>query len=181
MIGLFRTYVRAVDTLNQKIGSVLKYAIILIFFCMGFEIILRYGLNSPTLWAGEMTQMVFGVYIILSGGYILKHGGHVNVDLFTSRLSSRSKAVLDIFTSCLFFIFSGVMIYFGLSLAWESISMMETSQSAWNPPIWPLKTMVPLGAVLLFLQGVSKLIRDIVLAATGEELSHNDTRQIENL
>ncbi len=133
------------------------------------EVVRRYFLNSPTVWAGELTQMFFGAYVVLSGGYILASGGHVNVDILYSRLSRKTQAKLDIITSFLFFMFCVMMVYYGGSLAWESLSTFERSQSAWNPPIYPIKLMIPLGAGLLLLQGAAKLIRDILIVVKGED------------
>ena len=131
------------------------------------EVIRRYLLNSPTVWANELTQMLFGAYIVLAGGYIMAQEGHVNVDILYSRLSRKAQAILDIITSVLFFLFSLMMVYYGSSLAWESLSTFEHSQSAWNPPIYPVKLTIPLGASLLLLQGIAKLIRDILYLING--------------
>ena len=56
------------------------------------------------------------------------------------------------------------------SLAWESLAGLEHSHSAWDPPIYPVKLMIPLGAMLLLIQGMAKLIRDITAAVTGKEI-----------
>ena len=163
------------DTINSKVGSVLKYGIVVIFFTMSIEIIMRYVFNAPTVWAPELTQMVFGVYFVLSGGYILLGGGHVNVDILFSTLTDKTRAKLDIFTSFLFFIFTGVLIYFGASLASESIEMWESSMTARDPPIWEIKLMIPVGAVLLLLQGIAKLFRDILFLIEGTEFAKEET------
>ena len=56
-----------------------------------------------------------------------------------------------------------MLLIYGGSLAWDSLSRFEHSQSAWNPPLYPAKLMIPLAAVLLLLQGLVKLIRDILI------------------
>jgi len=122
----------------------------------------RYFAGAPKVWTGELTQLLFGIYAVLSGGYIMAHGGHVNVDILYSRLSPRKRAVIDAFTSLLFLVFVGALLYFGSALAWESISFWEHSQSAWDPPIWPVKAAIPIGAVLLLLQGIVKLLQDLM-------------------
>ena len=58
----------------------------------------------------------------------------------------------------------------GGSLAWDSLSRFEHSQSAWNPPLYPVKLMIPLAAVLLVIQGVAKLIRDFLILF-GKDIS----------
>lgn len=155
---------RDVTRLNDWLGRIVALLLLVMFALLIVEVFFRYALASPTVWTNEFTQMLFGAYAVLSGGYIMAHDGHVNVDILYSRLSPRGRATLDIFTSVLFFIFVGTLVYFGSSLAYESMSFWERSQSAWNPPIWPVKLMIPVGAVLLLLQGLVKLIRDILTA-----------------
>ena len=155
---------RGITRLNDFIGRWVALLILVIFALLIAEIAFRYVLGAPMVWTGELTQMVFGVYAVLSGGYILAHGGHVNVDLIYTRFSTRTKAIIDVLTSALFFLFIGALLYFGSSLAYESMEFWEHSQSAWNPPIWPVKLMIPVGAFLILLQGIVKLARDILIA-----------------
>ena len=154
---------KMIDAVNSGIGYILSYFLFLFFGLLLMEVFLRYFFNSPTVWANELSQMLFGTYAVLGGGYILLTGGHVNVDIFCSRLSKKKKAVLDIVSSALFFLFCGMLLVYGGSLAWDSLSRFEHSQSAWNPPIYPAKLAIPLAAVLLILQGIAKLIRDILI------------------
>jgi TRAP-type mannitol/chloroaromatic compound transport system permease small subunit len=162
---------RLVDRINDRAGKILSLFILLIFALLLMEVIRRYLLNSPTVWANELSQMLFGAYVVLCGGHILVSGGHVNVDIVYSRLSRKTQAKLDIITSFLFFAFCGMMVFYGGSLAWESLSTFEHSQSAWNPPIYPVKLTIPLGAGLLLLQGIAKLMRDILIVVKGEDYS----------
>ncbi len=162
-------FLHLIDWTNAQVGKILSYFMLLVFGLMMMEVVRRYVFNAPTVWAGELTQMLFGAYVILCGGYILASGGHVNVDILYSRLSRRTQAILDIITAVLFFLFCLMLVVNGGSLAWESLSTFERSQSAWNPPIYPIKVMIPVGAGLLLLQGVAKLIRDILILVKGED------------
>ena len=158
-----KTLMSVIDKVNDRVGNLLSYFLFLFFVLLLMEVILRYFFNSPTVWANELAQMLFGAYAILAGGYIMRTGGHVNVDILYSRLSRKSRAGLDIFTSLLFFLFCAMLLIYGGSLAWDSLSRFEHSQSAWNPPLYPAKLMIPLAAVLLLLQGFVKLLRDILI------------------
>ena len=157
-------FMNGVTKLNDVIGRMVAYLVVPIFAFLILEVFLRYMFNSPTVWTNELTQMLFGVYAVLSGGYLLAHRGHVNVDLFHSQLKPRARAVVDILGSIIFFIFILALLYFGYEMAHESVSSWETSYSAWNPPIWPIKVAIPVGATLLLLQGIVKLLQDIAIA-----------------
>ena len=154
---------KTIDAINAWIGNFLSYFLFAFFALLFIEVILRYFFNSPTVWANELAQMLFGTYAILGGGYILLIGGHVNVDIVYSRFSIKTRAGIDIVTSLLFFLFCGMLFIYGGSLAWDSLSRFEHSQSAWNPPLYPAKLMLPLSAALLILQGITKLIRDVLI------------------
>ncbi len=162
-MSFLQAFLKFINAVNDRVGNLLSYFLFLFFALLFMEVILRYFFNSPTVWANELAQMFFGAYAILSGGYILRTGGHVNVDILYSRLSQKNKAALDIFTSLLFFLFCGMLLIYGGSLAWDSLSRFEHSQSAWNPPLYPAKLMIPLAALLLMLQGLAKLIRDVLI------------------
>jgi len=162
-MSILKAFLKLIDAVNDRVGNFLSYFLFFFFVLLLMEVILRYFFNSPTVWANELAQMLFGAYAILAGGYILRTGGHVNVDILYSRLSRKQKAVLDIVTSSLFFLFCGMLLVYGGSLAWDSLARFEHSQSAWNPPLYPAKLMIPLAALLLMLQGLAKLIRDIFI------------------
>jgi TRAP-type mannitol/chloroaromatic compound transport system permease small subunit len=159
-----------IDAINDRVGRILSYFLFAFFALLFMEVVLRYFFNSPTVWANELAQMLFGTYAVVGGGYILLTGGHVNVDIIYSRFSTKTKAAIDIVTSVLFFLFCGMLLVYGGSLAWDSLSRLEHSQSAWNPPWYPVKMMIPLAAILLIIQGIAKLIRDFLILF-GKDIS----------
>ncbi|MFW6334710.1 MAG: TRAP transporter small permease subunit, partial [Desulfosalsimonas sp.] len=158
---LVRGFVSAVNAVNDWVGENLAYILFGFFLLILLQVIMRYVFNAPTAWAGELSQMLFGAYAVLSGGHILRTGGHVNVDILYSRMLQKTRAAVDIITSTLFFLFCGMVLIYGGSMAMDSLGRLETSGSAWDPPVYPFRIMMPLAAVLLLLQGLAKLIVDV--------------------
>ena len=158
-----------VDAINERFGKIIAFLILGMMGAMGVEVVLRYGFNSPTLWAQETAQFLYGSYCILGGGYALLHNAHVRMDVIYARFSLRKKAILDLATSSLFFLFIGVLLWKGLFFAWKSVSILEATQSVWAPPVWPVKLTLPLATLLILLQGIVKFVRDIETAVTGKE------------
>lgn len=152
---------RAVTRLNRWIGAKVAWLILLIFALLLVDVVLRYAVGRPTAWTSETAQLVFGFYAVIGGGYLLAERGHVNVDIFYGRFSRQRKALVDVATSLLFFMFMAVLLWQGSSMAWESAAKLETSQSIWNPQIWPVKLAIPLGGMLLLAQGIVRLVSDI--------------------
>jgi TRAP-type mannitol/chloroaromatic compound transport system permease small subunit len=155
-------FVSVVSWVNDKVGKVFVcYLTLLMFFLLLFEIVARYVFSSPTVWATELTQMLFGAFIMLSGGYLMMNKGHIYVEIIYERFSLRTKALVDLLTSFLFFAFVLVLLKEGWYMAEDSISRLESSNSAWDPAIWPLKLCIPIGTVLLLFQGLAKIVQDL--------------------
>ncbi|MCX7982744.1 MAG: TRAP transporter small permease subunit [Syntrophales bacterium] len=160
---------RIIDRVNEYVGKTVSFFLIVMLFIILYEIFVRYVFNSPTIWAHELSQMVFGVYVILLGGFLQVHDGHVNVELIYSRFSPRTRALVDLFTWLVFFAFAGVLTVKGGQIAWDSFKFRETEPTAFAPPIYPVKMMIPVGAFLLFLQGLARYLRAIDVLLKGEE------------
>ena len=157
-----------VDSLNEWIGRIAAYSLYALFAVMLFEVIARYAFNAPTQWSFELTLFIFAYATFLGGGYVLLHKAHVNVDIFYSRLPPRGRAIIDLCTAPIIFIFVVVLLWQGWAVFWNSFSFLEHSTvSRWNPPMYPIKIALPIGAGLVLLQALVKFIRDIIIAARG--------------
>jgi TRAP-type mannitol/chloroaromatic compound transport system permease small subunit len=155
---------RAVTRINAWIGHYVSYVVLILFVLLLSDVIMRYVTQSPISWSSQASKIIFGVYAIIGGGYLLARRDHVNVDLFYAGFSARTKAIVDILTSVLFFLFIGVLLKESYSLAYDSVSRLEVSyETTWQVPIWPSKVMIVVAALLLLLQGVAKLIADIMI------------------
>lgn len=176
---LIHGYIRGITRVNDFIGRWIAYLIFVIFLLLISEVVMRYVFSSPSSWTNELGQMLFGLYVVLSGGYVMAHRGHVNVDLLYTSFSRRTQAWVDIGTSVMFFLFTLALLYFGSSMAYESVEGWETSYSAWNPPIWPIKLAIPIAALLLLLQGIAKLLEDIIVAFKFEPLEEVPKSSVE--
>ena len=85
----------------------------------------------------------------------------MNVDIIYGRFSPKRKALIDIATWPLFAIFVGVLLWQGYDIASEAIADLERSNSVWKAPLWPTKSLIPVAAILLLLQGVVRLWADV--------------------
>lgn len=151
---------RIVDYMSEYSGKVCYPLILAISFVVLFEIIIRI-VFKPTLWTFETTQFLFAICCFLPSGLLQKEKSHITVDIFYTRCSPKTKVVLSIITFPFFLLFVGCMVYFGCQFAYSSVLSLESTGSAWDPPIYPVKLMLPVGALLLFLQGIVNIVRDI--------------------
>jgi TRAP-type mannitol/chloroaromatic compound transport system permease small subunit len=166
---LLQTVLRIVDSIDYRFGRLIAFLTVGMMVVITTEVVLRYGFNSPTIWAQETAQFLYGTYCILGGAYVLLHNAHVNMDIIYARLSLRGRAIIDLITSPLVFLYLGLMLWQGSIFAWKSVGVLEVSTSTWAPPIWPVKLMLPLGALLFLIQGIVSFVRNLTTAITGKE------------
>lgn len=158
-----------IDWLNYWVARIASWAVVIIIAATVYEVIMRYVFNAPTIWVFEFNYLLHGPYFLLLGAYTFAINGHVNVDVFYGRLSPRGRAIIDLFTLPLFFFFIGMMFVYGGIFFLNALAFKEQLSSAWAPPVYPIKMVIPLAAALLILQGIARYIRCLHLAITGKE------------
>lgn len=167
MIYYLRVFSRQIDRLSDWLANVVSYLIFVLMLLVPFEVTMRYIFNSPTVWSKETTQFILCALIAFGGAKTLREGEHVNVDVVYSKFSPRSKAIINLFTYLILFFFLILLTWKSWGVAMRSFAWKESSASAFDPPIWPIKFFIPLGAFFLFLQAVVEYVRNIMMAVTG--------------
>jgi TRAP-type mannitol/chloroaromatic compound transport system permease small subunit len=170
-----RSFVNGIDRFNDRTGKVISFLVVGMIGVLVYEVIMRYLFNAPTFWGHETTQHLFGSYAVLVGAYALRHRGHVNVEVFYERLSRRKQAILDLFTWSLFFLFCVILLWKGGEAALDSVMRLDRTNTPWAPPLYPLKLTIPIGTLMILLQGTSFYIRDLYMAIKGQELTPYST------
>ena len=161
-IRLERTaFAKFVGTLNNFSGTFVAYWSVIAVFVYYYEVIARYVFNSPTNWAHEGMFLMFGAQYLLAGGFCLREDAHVRVDVFYSKFSKKGKALVDVMTSVFFFIFTISLLGSGWTFFNDSFEVREVSFTEWGIQYYPIKLTLAVGAALLILQGVSRLLFDI--------------------
>ena len=156
-------FMKIVEGISEVSGKLASFFILGSLFTVFYEIAMRYIFNRSQSWTFEMSTFLYGATFVLAGAYALKYDAHVRIDLFYMRLSTRNKALVEAITSIFLFAFIGVLIWKGWESAWRALILNEHTDSAWAPPRWPIKMVIPVGAFLLLLQGIVRLIRNIYI------------------
>jgi TRAP-type mannitol/chloroaromatic compound transport system permease small subunit len=144
------------------------------------EVFMRYVLNSPTDWAIQTTVMSYGTLFMIGAAYALQKGAHVRTDMLWEKFSDRTKGIIDAVTYALLFLPSmAILCYISVDEFMYAWSIGERSTlTAWQPPLWPFRAVVPLAAALLFVQGISELMKSLWAARTGVLLVHHEKIEI---
>lgn len=164
MTGISRL-LDAIDGISEFTGKAVSWMCLAMIGVLLYEIISRYFFLSPTSWAHESTTMLYGTFCILAGAYTHRHQAHVRSEVIYHILRTRTRAVLDVITGGVMLVIFCVFFYVTCEFALESWQNQEvSSKSTWGVPVYPFKTMLPLGVGLLLLQSVAHWIRDLRVA-----------------
>jgi TRAP-type mannitol/chloroaromatic compound transport system permease small subunit len=159
-----------IDNITDWGGKAVAWLVVPLVCALVYEVFARYFFHAPTVWAYDVTYMIYGTLYMLGAAYTLLKGGHIRTDILYRLWSPRWQGIVDGSLYILFF-FPGVFLFFlaGWEYAAHSWAMKEqTALSPWRPIIYPFKTVIPVTLVLLLVQGVSELLKSIYAAVKGE-------------
>lgn len=160
----------AFDVVGEWSGRVALWLVVPLILALGYEVLARYLFHAPTVWAYDMSYMLYGSHFMLGAAYTLRRKGHIRTDILYARWSPRRQGAVDA-TLYLLFFFPGLFFFLlaGWDAAYHSWVIGETSEaSVWRPVLYPFKAVLPVTAALLLLQGVSELLKSIHAARTGQ-------------
>lgn len=168
MVAIIMKMFDFIDTINDRIGKVCSISILLLCFIVVYEVVMRYVFNNPTIYSFELTVMVFGFHFMINAAYTLKDDSHVAIDIVHNLFSEKVKIVVDLACYLLFFFpFVIVILYKSSMFAYVSWVELEKSGSVWSPPVYYIKTVIPITMFLLLLQGISKFIKKMTILKKG--------------
>lgn len=153
---------RLIDTINEKIGRAISWALLVaVLICSGNAIV-RYALDtSSNAWL-EIQWYLFSAIFLLASAYTLRKNEHVRIDVLASRFSQRTQVWIDVFGFVFFLLpMTCIILYYSIPYTLVSIQENEYSNNAGGLIIWPAKILIPIGFFLLMLQGFSELIKRI--------------------
>jgi TRAP-type mannitol/chloroaromatic compound transport system permease small subunit len=166
MIG----YIRFADNLSAWFGKTFAWLIVLMAVGTGYEVFVRYVLNSPTAWALDVSFIMYGTLFMMGGAYTLSRGGHVRGDFLYRLWQPKTQAKVDL-VLYIFFFFPGViaLVLSGWKYASRSWGYSEVSiNSPAGIPIFQFKTVMVAAGLLLFIQGIAQILRCIQAIRTNE-------------
>jgi TRAP-type mannitol/chloroaromatic compound transport system permease small subunit len=176
----FVKVIDVIDAFSDRSGTLFSWMIFPLVAGLTYEVFARYAFSAPTIWAFDLTYMLYGSHFMLGAGYALLRGAHIRTDLLYEKYSARQKGMVDAI-AYLFFFFPGLLFFLisGMDEAIHAWTIRELSeQTAWRPPLYPFKTVVPVAAALLIVQGVSELLKSLYAVKTGRTYKRQEAVQI---
>jgi len=160
---------RAIDRFALFCGRLVAWLIVPMVLSLVYEVVARYFFNMPTVWAYDMTFILYGTFFMLGAAYTLMRKGHIRTDTFYAGWSPRRQGATDAVCYIVFF-FPSIIVFswLGWEFFWKSFEQGERFvTSPWMPAAWPLKFMAPLAGVLLLIQGISEVLKSIYAAVNN--------------
>ena len=151
---------RAIDALNERVGHLVYWLILAAVLVSAGNALVRYALDtSSNAWL-ELQWYLFSAVFLLAAPYTLLHNEHVRIDVIIGRFSPRTRAWVDLLGGLFFLLPMAIVI---TVLSWpvfvESWARNEVSSDAGGLLRWPVKLLIPIGFLLLVLQGISEIVK----------------------
>jgi TRAP-type mannitol/chloroaromatic compound transport system permease small subunit len=155
---------RIIDALNLRIGKVLSWLILIVVIISAANATIRKLFDtSSNAWL-ELQWVLFGMIFLLCSPWTLLSNEHIRIDIVNGMLPKRWRDGIDVFGHLFFLLpLTIVMIVTSIPFFLRSVEINEQSMNAGGLPQWPAKALVLIGFVLLFLQGISELIKRIAV------------------
>ena len=166
-----RRLLRWIDTINLHIGQGVAWLTLTMVLGTVGDVIMRYLFNTRAVFIQELEWHLFGVLFLLAAGYTLLIDGHVRVDIFYARLSERGKAWIDLICTLVFLLpVCALIIWASQKFLINSWRFGEGSPDPDGLPArYIIKSMIPLGFMLLAMQGFAEIIRNCLKLFAPEE------------
>lgn len=161
-MGFLRGLSRAVDAVNDRVGRSVRLLTLLLVLVTTVDVVMRYLFRTSFVFVQEAEWHIFAVLFLLAAGYAHLKKDHVRVDIIYARQSDRTKAVTNLIGGLLFlFPTCFLLINSSIPFVVASVGVLEGSPDPGGlPGRFVLKAVIPVGFLLLALQGVSELIKD---------------------
>ena len=161
MPRLIKYYIKLIDYISLKTGRATMYLVFVMMFILILSFVTRNIINIPLIWIIEMAQFVMTGYYLLGGGYSMLADDHVRMDLIYSKLKDKTKALLDSLTSVFLVFYLVVLFYGSISSLTYTIETNQRLFTAWAPYVWPIKSVMTFGILLMLLQSISIFFKDL--------------------
>ncbi len=171
--------VKNIEFISSFFGKTVAFLVIPMMYALVHEVVSRYFFNAPTIWAGDIALILFGIFFMVASPYCLKSGMHIRTDFLYSKWSTKSQGRIDFFTYIfLYFPCHIIFLQVGWNYFYKSFLQKETIiSSPWMPIIWPMKLAIPLSILLMISQGISETIKSYYAWQHGknywEKENHN--------
>ena len=150
-----------IDKLNHYVGRLVSWMLVPIIFAMIYEVVARYAFTAPTVWAYDISRMFYGAMFVLGAAYGLSKGVHIRSDFIYRNWAVRNQGRVDA-TLYLLLFFPSMILLLWVSFDWAWTTIIRGARgmdTAFAPLLGPVRSALPIGILLLIIQGVSEFLK----------------------
>lgn len=162
-MGFLRAFSSRIDTLNDWVGRAIRMVTVLMVLVTTYDVLMRYVFHQSFVFIQELEWHLFAVLFLIAAGYTHFKGDHVRVDIFYARMSPRAKAIVDLVCGVFFLLpMCFLLVWTSIPFVKASIAVLEGSPDPGGlPGRYLFKMAIPVGFILLGLQGLSELVKSL--------------------
>ena len=170
MHPLARRMIWAIDWFAEWQGRIVALFVVPIIFAMVYEVIARKFFIAPTLWAFDISRMLYGTSFMLGAAYALMKGLHIRADFLYRAFSVKTQGWVDLALYVVLFMPGMIfLLWAGYDFSLKSFLQGERAgDSTWAPIVWPVKMSLAIGVFFLIMQGVSEILKAWYAATRGK-------------
>jgi TRAP-type mannitol/chloroaromatic compound transport system permease small subunit len=171
--------VAKLDGITARIGRATAWTSVLMLLSMFLVVVLRHVFNLGSIALQESITYLHATLFICVSAYTLGNNGHVRVDVFYRGFSERQKAWVNLFgVLCLLFPVMGVLGWYSIDYVANSWRIGEGSREAGGiPALYLMKSLILVFVLLFFIQGISELLRNLLILLDKETILYKKDSQ----
>jgi TRAP-type mannitol/chloroaromatic compound transport system permease small subunit len=160
-----RNLAHSLEQMTAAIGRAAAWLVIIVVVLEFGLVVARYLFSFGSIWASETVVYAHAAMFLLAAAWTLQINGHVRVDIFYAEAKPRTKALVDLVGAVVFLLpFAAALLWLSTPYAARSWAVFERSQEASGLPlVFVLKTLIPVFALLMAVQGVAQIIRSMAI------------------
>lgn len=147
------------DRLLNVMAAIGAVILVLMAFWISYEVVMRYFLNSPTIWATDLSEYGLLYATFLAAPWLVREGGHVQVDILLSRIAAARRLQLGVVTSLVAAIASAIFLWQGIEATWDTFVRGQYMARAWSIPRWTVLVIIPFGSFFLVVEWLRAVVR----------------------
>lgn len=158
-----------VDRASRWVGRVVAWLVVPLMLAMIYEVVARSLFRAPTIWAYDVSRMLYGAFFMLGAAYALAKGVHIRADFLYRRFDVRVQGWIDTVLYLMLY-FPALIVFLIVAYDYAFLAWLRGQRgmdTAWMPLLGPIKTALPVGIALLLMQGVSELLKSYYAATRG--------------
>ena len=150
-----------IDRLSAAVGRAVMWCLLFMVLAEFALVLMRYVLGVGSIWLQESVIYAHAALFMLASAWTLSVDGHVRVDIFYADAAPRTKALVDLLGALLLLLpFALALVFLSVPYVARAWTILEGSrETSGLPAVFLLKTLIPLFAALLALQGVAQALR----------------------